>query len=47
MPRHEDFEKIYRNFIDQYGEEEGEEKYFVRIVSLEIDQKPLTLYRPF
>jgi len=28
MPRHEDFEKIYRNFIDQYGTEEGEQKYF-------------------
>lgn len=28
MPRHEDFEKIYQNFIDQYGAEEGEEKYF-------------------
>ncbi len=28
LPRHEDFEKIYQNFIDQYGEEEGEKKYF-------------------
>jgi len=28
LPRHEDFEKIYQNFIDQYGAEEGEEKYF-------------------
>jgi hypothetical protein len=27
LPRHEDFEKIYQNFIDQYGEE-GEQKYF-------------------
>jgi len=28
MPRHEDFQKIYQNFIDQYGAEEGEKKYF-------------------
>ncbi|HDQ05713.1 MAG TPA: hypothetical protein ENN36_03190 [Candidatus Bathyarchaeota archaeon] len=28
MPRHEEFQKIYQNFIDQYGAEEGEEKYF-------------------
>lgn len=28
LPRHEDFQKIYQNFIDQYGEEEGENKYF-------------------
>ncbi|WGM90154.1 MAG: hypothetical protein NUK63_03300 [Candidatus Bathyarchaeum tardum] len=28
MPRHEDFEKIYQSFIEQYGPEEGETKYF-------------------
>jgi hypothetical protein len=28
LPRHEDFKKIYQNFIDQYGEGEGEKKYF-------------------
>jgi len=28
MPRHEDFQKIIQNFIDQYGTEEGEQKYF-------------------
>lgn len=27
MPRHEDFEKIYQNFVEQYGQEEGEKKY--------------------
>jgi hypothetical protein len=28
MPRHEDFQKIYQHFIDQYGEEEGEDNYY-------------------
>jgi len=28
MPRHEDFQKIYQNFIEQYGEEEGENNYY-------------------
>lgn len=28
MPRHEDFLKIFQNFVDQYGPEEGETKYF-------------------
>lgn len=28
MPRHPDYEKIYQNFVDQYGPEEGENKYF-------------------
>jgi hypothetical protein len=28
LPRHPDYKKIYQNFIDQYGEEEGEKKYF-------------------
>jgi len=42
MPRHEDFEKIYRNFIEQYGAEEGEQKYFAWLNEHDYDDtKPM------
>jgi hypothetical protein len=42
LPRHEDFQKIYQNFIDQYGEEEGEQKYFAWLNEHEYDDtKPM------
>jgi len=28
MPQHEDFQKIIQNFIDQYGEEDGKNKFY-------------------
>jgi len=28
MPRHPDFERIYRSFLERYGEEEGKEVYY-------------------
>jgi len=42
MPMHPDFAKIYRNFIDQYGEEKGKAYYYAWLNKYGLDDtKPL------
>lgn len=37
MPRHSDFEKIYRQFIKRYGKEKGEQYYYAWLNKLGLD----------
>ena len=37
MPRHPDFEKIYRQFIKRYGEEKGKRYYYAWLKKLGLD----------
>ncbi|MEM3737541.1 MAG: hypothetical protein QXJ75_05610 [Candidatus Bathyarchaeia archaeon] len=47
MPRHTDFEKIYQNFLAQYGEEKGESLYYAWLKKHSLDDtKPLEPQRP-
>jgi hypothetical protein len=42
MPMHDDFEKIYQNFIRQYGEEEGKKNYYAWLQKMGYDDtKPM------
>ncbi|MEM0050709.1 MAG: hypothetical protein QXW39_09290, partial [Candidatus Bathyarchaeia archaeon] len=38
MPRHEDFEKIYQQFIKRYGKEKGEQYYYAWLRMLGLDE---------
>ncbi|MEM7820409.1 MAG: hypothetical protein QW761_02315, partial [Candidatus Aenigmatarchaeota archaeon] len=49
MPRHPDFEKLYQQFINSYGEKEGEKRYYVWLNSFDPpldDTKPMPEHLP-
>ncbi|MEM3646546.1 MAG: hypothetical protein QW334_00175 [Thermofilum sp.] len=47
MVRHPDFEKIYRQFINRYGEKEGEKRYYAWLNAYGLDDtKPMPPHLP-